>query len=219
MREAEAAASAGTPRSLSMSEAVTRDLRQAILDGSLRPGQEFMLRETARRFGVSTAPVRDAIRILQSEGLVQVRRARSAIVAPMDAADLEAIYSIRRRIEPELAARAAPKLTDEVLATLQKAAADFDAQAGAPAWDMHRDFHDALYTVSATNWEMRIVRLMAHASERYMRLAIAKLGSAAPPLSHGALIDELASRDPQRAQAALLEHLRVCQAFAAQALG
>src|SRR3954453_18684176 len=87
-------------------EQVTAEIRRSILTGALAPGQEFSLREIANLLAVSFIPVREALRSLESEGLVVTRPGRSAIVAPLDLADLHAIYRLRRVLEPEIGRRA-----------------------------------------------------------------------------------------------------------------
>lgn len=218
MRENEGTAA---PRTLSMSEAVTRDLRQEILGGALRPGQEFMLRETARRYGVSTAPVRDAIRILQSEGLINVQRARSAVVAPMDAKDLASIFDLRLRIEPDLAARAGPVLSDERLVQLEADVQRFDRPGDPEAWEHHMAFHAALLGPVASRWENRVLELLCHAAERYSRIALSRRPAgelASGPLSHAWLVTEFRSHDANRIREAMRAHLEESRDFAATAL-
>ena len=102
----------------SVVEQVLGELRRSIVFGALKPGQEFSLRETATHLGVSTAPVREALRVLQGEGLIVARRARSAVVAPMDVEDLHSIYHLRRLIEPGIAARSCRLITDAQLTAL-----------------------------------------------------------------------------------------------------
>lgn len=207
----------------SVSEVITVELRRAILNGAIRPGEEFMLRETAKRFGVSTAPVRDAIRILQSEGLVHVKRARSAVVAPMDSKDLAAIYDLRRRIEPDIAARAAPVISEEQLAAAEALAATMRNETIADAYDNHRDLHAELLKPAATSWEMRMLDILWNASERYVRIGFGRLDLRPEEherrsTSHQTLIDAFRSRDPEAARKAVCEHLTSNQQLAGKAL-
>lgn len=204
----------GGRKTQSVSEVITVELRRAILNGAIGPGKEFMLRETARRFGVSTAPVRDAIRILQSEGLVHVKRARSAVVALMSSKDLAAICELRRRIEPDIAARAALLITDAQLAA---------AEASTNSYGDYRDLHAELLTPAATSWELRVLDILWNASERYMRIGFGRL--ALNPDEHQRqntaqqmLIDAFRSRDPEAARQAICAHLTFDQQLAARAL-
>src|SRR6478735_9138438 len=83
---------------------VTAEIRRAVLTGALAAGQQFSIRDLAAQLGVSHIPIREALRRLESQGLVILRQARSAEVASLTTADLEAIYRLRYLIEPPLAA-------------------------------------------------------------------------------------------------------------------
>ncbi|MFF8028129.1 GntR family transcriptional regulator [Streptomyces sp. NPDC007896] len=86
-----------------MVEQVTEEIRRCVLSGALAPGQEFSLRELAGMLEVSFIPVREALRSLESEGLVITRPGCSAMVALLDLQELGAIYRPRRTLEPEIA--------------------------------------------------------------------------------------------------------------------
>src|SRR3954468_17194703 len=111
--------------SRSVVEQVTAEIRRSILTGALAPGQEFSLREIANLLAVSFIPVREALRSLESEGLVVTRPGRSAIVAPLDLADLHAIYRLRHQVEPEIAARACRLLPEAEYDRLERQASEF----------------------------------------------------------------------------------------------
>src|SRR3954454_116297 len=111
--------------SRSVVEQVTAEIRRSILTGALAPGQEFSLREIASMLAVSFIPVREALRSLESEGLVVTRPGRSAIVSPLDRADLDGIYRLRHQLEPEIAARACTLLSDADLDRLVAQTAQF----------------------------------------------------------------------------------------------
>ena len=80
-------------------EAVLDRIRDMILDGQLKPGDRLRQDELAHSFGVSTMPVREALRQLQAEGLVTFHRRRGAAVARLSALEYEEIYRIRQELE------------------------------------------------------------------------------------------------------------------------
>ena len=82
--------------SRSVADQVMTELRRSILSGALEPGREFSLRELAEMLQVSIIPVREALRSLENQGLVQMRPGRSAVVAPLDLDELQSIYRLRR---------------------------------------------------------------------------------------------------------------------------
>ena len=100
-------------------EMVARELRNTILSGKLKPGQNLRQEAIAQELGVSRAPVRDAIRLLESEGLVIVAKNASASVIRLDASELEEIYWLREQLEPAGLVKSLPHLTDEDIFTLR----------------------------------------------------------------------------------------------------
>ena len=126
---------------------VTAELRRSILSGALPPGEGFSLRELANMLNVSFIPVREALRSLESEGLVVIRPDRRATIAPIDLNDLHAIYRLRRLIEPDLARRSCTLISDSELSRLEGEAVAFgDPELSMDAmYDAHFDFHLDLF--------------------------------------------------------------------------
>lgn len=91
---------------------VTDNLRSAILSGQLGPGDRLQHDDIARQFGVSRMPVREALRVLHSEGLVELRPHRGAVVVDLRPEDVAEIFEIRAMLEAQAAELAAPNLTD-----------------------------------------------------------------------------------------------------------
>ena len=210
---------------LSVVEQVISEIRRSIVFGALKPGQEFSLRETAAHLGVSTAPVREALRVLQGEGLILVRRARSAVVAPMDRDDLASIYRLRRQIEPDLAVRSSTLVTKASLSKLDGMAAMMGTEnlGMHEVYDAHRDFHLELLKPAATPWDLRILETLWHAAERYVRVGFGRLD--AQPTehrrrgdAHHAIIEAFRSGDGARIREALVTHLDANERLAREAL-
>ena len=99
-------------------EALVGELRDAIVTGSLRPGERLVYRDLARRFGVSVTPVRIALRELSKEGLVEMRAHAGARVSLLSTEELEELFVIRMGIEGWLSRHGAEQLTDEVIARM-----------------------------------------------------------------------------------------------------
>lgn len=212
-----ASASSGSVRpieSRSVSEQVTNEIRRSILAGTLPPGQSLSLRKLSEQLEVSFIPVRDALRVLESEGLVVNPPGRSASVAPLDLEEFHAIYRVRRLLEPELARRAVPQLEDAELDRLYQAAAKFGGAERSmdDIYDDHRAFHLALLAPAASPWDIRILMMSERATERYVRIGFGRLD---PDPSehdrrreaHQLLVDQFRKRDPEVAARALDEHL------------
>jgi DNA-binding GntR family transcriptional regulator len=102
------------------SQRIADQLRERILSGALPPGARIKQDEIAAELHTSRLPVREALRILQSAGLVTLRANQGAWVTSMDLRDCQLSYRIRERIEPLLLAESAPGLTDDDLAELDE---------------------------------------------------------------------------------------------------
>ena len=212
-----ASASSGSVRPIetrSLSEQVTNEIRRSILAGTLPPGQSLSLRRLADQLGVSFIPVRDALRVLEAEGLVVNPPGRSASVAPLDLEEFHAIYRVRRTLEPDLARRSVPQLEHAELDRLYQAAAEFGGveRSMDDIYDDHRAFHLALLAPAASAWDIRILMMTWRASERYVRIGFGLLDP--DPREHDRrreahqlLVDEFRKRDPQVAARALDDHL------------
>ncbi len=96
-------------------EVVAAKLREAIITGSLKPGDRLAYRDLAHRFGVSVTPVRIALRELSNEGLVEMRAHTGARVSPLSLDEIEEIFATRIGIEGWLARHGAARLSDEAI--------------------------------------------------------------------------------------------------------
>src|SRR4051794_11965613 len=97
----------------SASVAARDRIRQAILQGQLEPGQRLKEEELARDFGISRTPIREALLMLQMEGLVVAERNRTAVVRKHDRNALEGRYQLRALLEGHAAKWAATNATAE----------------------------------------------------------------------------------------------------------
>ncbi|MGW1202291.1 GntR family transcriptional regulator [Streptomyces cyaneofuscatus] len=211
--------------SRSVVDQATDELRRSILAGTLAPGGEYSLRELAGMLEISFIPIREALRSLESEGLVIMRPGRSAVVAPLDLEDLHGIYRLRRTLEPEIARRSCRLLTDEELDRLDAQALDFGAREHGMAdiYDGHHDFHLALLAPAATAWDIRLLTTLWRAGERYIRIGFGQLDPDPAEherrgKAHTGLVAAFRTRDPDTVAAAVEEHLARNEKIAVSAL-
>ncbi len=99
----------------------TEKLREAIMAQRFKPGQHLIERDLCEQTGVSRSSVREALRHLEAEGLVERRGNRGLFVASITADEARQIYEVRAAIEPEMARLFATRATDDDLAILQSA--------------------------------------------------------------------------------------------------
>lgn len=105
----------GGRRREQLSDEVAAQLRAEIMSGALRPGTYIRLDETAARLGVSITPIREALRTLRGEGMVQLEPHRGHVVAPLTRGDIEDIFWLQATIARKLTAAAVDRITDAEL--------------------------------------------------------------------------------------------------------
>jgi DNA-binding GntR family transcriptional regulator len=209
---------------VSLVDMVTVEIRRSVVSGDLQPGQEFSLRRLAEELGVSLIPVREALRRLETEGLVITRRARSAIVAPLDLGELRDIYRLRRQIEPEIAARSCQLMSAANLDQLQSLQRDHAAAVSRDdRHDAHHAMHIAMLNPAATGWDLRVVEMLWNAAERYVRFAYRTLEKdPAEPgrrdRAHAELVGAFRKRDPDAVALAMEKHFDGTERFAIAAI-
>ena len=211
---------------LTKQQAIYQHLKGQIMEGKLPPGQRLIIDEIAEELGLSIIPVREALRSLESQGLVQMRPGRSAAVAPLDLGELQSIYRLRRRLEPEIAQRSCQLLSAAELDRLHQVAVEFgdEHRTMNDIYDSHHDFHLALIAPAATGWDIRILSTLWRASERYVRIGWGMFDPdpdehARREQYHTELVAAFRQRDPEIAASAVHQHLARNEQTALRALG
>ena len=196
----------------SLVDRVTGVVRQSIIDGRLSPGETVSISDLATDLGVSHSPVREALQRLSGQGLIELRPARTAIVAPLAIEDLREIYRLRKINELDAAVRACPLLTDTDLRDLERNlgilnTASLDSE---EFWAAHDGFHMTLLRPVATARLERLVLELWEAGERYIRVVYGETDALARHSAeerHRPLLEAARSRDGDVMRAALAEHL------------
>lgn len=116
-----------TQKSPVASQRVADLLAERILSGHLKPGERLKQDELAAELNLSRIPVRDALRILETRGLVSLRANAGARVTSLTVRDMEISYRIRETLEPMLLAESIPNLTEQDFAEMRAAKAELDA--------------------------------------------------------------------------------------------
>lgn len=198
--------------SIVASQRVADILAERILSGDLAPGARIKQDVLAEELATSRIPVRDALRMLESRGLVTMRANAGARVTSLTRRDLEVSYEIRERIEPLLLADSAPNLTGEDFAELRavmernERITDVDE-----AIALGREFHWITYRRHNTPLLAQIVERVWDTTQSYRR-AYLKLamggGNRTHDVEHQLLFDAIVKREIETAQAALVMHIR-----------
>lgn len=161
--------------SVSNTENVYIRLRELVLNGQLAPGSVLSQVKLAGELGVSTTPLREAMRLMQAEGLLIAEHNRRARVAPLNPRDIDAVYSSRIVIEALAIQLTVPKLTDEDDVALRALLRGMRAAAEAQdlnAWEpVHRTFHRRLVS-GCDDAMMSLIEPLVDRCERYRRTSL-----------------------------------------------
>ena len=196
-------------RSVTKTEAAFRALRRAIEVGRYHPGEHIRVQRLVEDLRMSPTPIREALRMLQSEGLVVHHAHRGTTVAEYSPEDAAEVYGLRLVLEPMAARLAAERVTDEQLADLRRLHTELDAAIAdshnSSAAELNVLWHRAVYEASGS---------------RYLQEFISRLWQALPGRAiwltsrasmsleqHERVTVALERRDPDAAFACMREHI------------
>ena len=146
-------------------------MRQEIIEGVLKPKEKIFEEDLAKRFSTSRSPIREAFRILESEGLITIVPRRGAYVADIDEKDIERINDIRIVLEGLAVRLACRNMTDEGVEELSRVAARMKA-AGEKNdhqeyFKLNKKFHAIIYEFTRNNYLIKILSTLSELSHRY----------------------------------------------------
>jgi DNA-binding GntR family transcriptional regulator len=197
-------------RPRTMQEEVLGELRRRILAGEIPPGGVIRPDQVAAELEVSRVPVREALRILEGEGVVAYRAHHGSTLASLRADDLREIYRIRRLLERDAIEATLPRLTAADVAAMEASerrmqAISADDLAGLA--EANRAFHFALLDACGMPHLLRIVGLLWNATDHY-RTAYYRdpANREVVRADHGRILDAARARDRDALLAAVDDH-------------
>jgi DNA-binding GntR family transcriptional regulator len=207
----------------SKSDIVSAYLREMIITGELAPNAPLRQRQLAEEFGVSPTPVREALRRLETEGLVHYDLHRGATVIGGALGPTEENYWVRAALEPFAARLAASRVSDEELEELEQihqelkeavagSAQDRDRQFA----DLNRRFHFHIYTASRSPLLLALLRLL------WQAFSLGPLSTRSLEESvdqHQLIVDALKARDPKHAEQYTRQHIMEAAGYTADGDG
>ena len=195
------------------SHRIADSLRAAILGGSYLPGTRIRQEDVAARSGASRIPVREALRMLDSEGLVTLVANAGAWVTKLSLGECVETYLIRERLEPLLLRTSMPRLDAAAVDRLGLLADEMEAGAGLDAFmRADREFHLSSYAGAESSEMWQIIHRMWNTTQHYRR-EFTRLAARAASLSvthmeHRLLLDCIRRQDPDDAERVLVTHIR-----------
>lgn len=197
---------------LPLRDVVFNTLRQAILRGELKPGERLMEIQLANKLGVSRTPIREALRKLELEGLVNMVPRKGAEVADITEKSLRDVLEVRKALEELSVQLACEKITEEEIEELKRVAERFkdtlDDKDVTKIAEADVAFHDVIYTATDNQKLILLLNNLREQMYRY-RVEYLKKEEAYPQLiaEHEELIDNISKRNKEEATRIMCEHI------------
>jgi DNA-binding GntR family transcriptional regulator len=200
-----------TPRS-GAGTRIAAELRQAILDGHYAPGARVQQEDLAGQHGASRLPVREALRILESEGLVTLVANTGAWVSQLSLTECEEMYQIRERIEPLLLRFSIPNLGPAEIDTLERLADEMESSTDVEQFlRLDREFHLSSYAAAETSVLGDLVEQLWNRTQHYRRAftrVFRSEGDRSAHYDHHLIVHAIRRGDLDEAERVLALHIR-----------
>lgn len=193
-------------------ELVRDTLRNAILTGEIVGGARLVQADLADQLQVSTTPVREALRSLAAEGLVQLDAHRGAVVRRLTQDEVTEIFDLRCLLEPEALRRAIPRVTEAQLDEAAEIESRMSAETDPAAWlVLNRRFHGVFTDAAASDRLRQMLKMLQDSFAAYTVSSIMHDSSRRDRANeqHRVLLQAVRDRDAEGATAAMVEHMMV----------
>ena len=193
-------------------EDVAERLREQIFSHELAPGSWLDEQSLAIAFGISRTPMREAIKVLASEGLVTTKMNKGAYVTEVDRRDLEQIFTVLSLLEGQAAKETAIKASEAQLTQLdnlhhrlEKAAADRDT---GQFFEINVKFHELIQEIAGNKWMNGVIEDLRKVLKLQRRDSLTRSGRLLSSLvEHREILQAILKRDPLAAELAMRKHL------------
>lgn len=191
-------------------QVVADTLRTLILEGKLKAGERLNQERLAEQFGLSRMPVREAIRLLEAEGLVAVHSYRFVEVSRPSTKEIEELNDIRILLETNAVRRAVPRLTDADFEVMDDLIRQMSATTGPEGYlPLNRRFHQVLCAGCGNTHLCDLINRMREDIERYLRLYLDVVDdNDRSEQDHRAILDACKRREAGQASILVRRHLR-----------
>jgi DNA-binding GntR family transcriptional regulator len=192
---------------------VTESLREAILKGYFEPGEKLDQDQIAAELKVSRTPVREALKVLESEGFIELRPHRGAFITFITRQDIHDVYEIRSLLEAEAVRQVTSIISDTVLDDLERSLEEEEAQLKSQDHSQHfvndTYFHATILDLVENELLKDVLSSLGNRIIRVRRFALLQPGSHLTESlqEHHAILRAMRQRDAKEASRAMKEHL------------
>jgi DNA-binding GntR family transcriptional regulator len=193
---------------------VTASLREAIFNGHFEPGEKLDQDLIADELNVSRTPIREALKVLESEGFVEIRSYRGAYITLITRQDIRDVYEIRSLIEAEMVRQATPVIPDSVLNDLEDLMKEdrlaFETGLSKQHYAIDQRFHDAIAGYCPNKLFTEILDKLNNRIVRVRSFALNQPGTHLEKShdEHMAIVRAMRSRNAELAGQLMFQHLK-----------
>jgi DNA-binding GntR family transcriptional regulator len=207
-------------RDTSRGEYVYRALRDAIGRGQYRQGERIREEDIAKSMGVSRTPVREALRRLQTRGLLELAAGRGLVVAELSRQQVLELYAMRELLEGAAARLAAQHATETEVAYLRHLLKELRTETSPKRLaDLNRVFHHAICDAAHNRYMQQSLNDLGDALALLRDTTFAVVGRPkTADIEHVAIVDAIEKHDPDVAERAARDHIRQAQQLRMQLL-
>lgn len=207
-------------QSRTLAHEIAADVRTLIDRGTYEPGAAIRQEEIAARLGVSLIPVREALRLLEQEGVVVVHANRGAFVVEHDAGTVAELFDIRLMLETDLVVRACGRVPEATFERLKTINARLAKTRDRGEWiELDEEFHFAIYAAAERQRTFELARTLRRSlNAYYLRYLTPKSRDHAWDDEHHGLVEALRRGNASRAATELERHLRGTQTLLVKAM-
>ena len=197
---------------LALSQQIANSLKEEILSGKFPPGVRIRQEDIAEQFGASRSPVREALRILEAEGLINLVAHTGAWISHLSLAECEEMYQLRERVEPLLLRLSIAHISEETISQLQELASEMEATNDVEKFlKLDREFHLLSYSGAETVLVGEMVNRLWNTTQHYRRAYSQMMATSSfkpAHYEHHLLLSALKKRDADDAERILYGHIR-----------
>ncbi|MBT52534.1 MAG: hypothetical protein CMF72_03875 [Mameliella sp.] len=205
----------------SLTQIILETLRDRVLDGTYEPGARLNIADLAAQFTVSPVPVREALRNLETEGLVEFRLNRGVVVRELSAEEVRELYLMRTPMEMLAAVEAARMATPKSIRQLRSLLTKMEAAQDTPDWHvLHNEFHHEFCYLSNLPRLINLVEVLRGQMRPYSKIYLSdETHLKQADEEHRRMVDLLESGDTDELRRLIQQHLGRPARMALDALG
>jgi DNA-binding GntR family transcriptional regulator len=194
------------------SEIIYQEIKEDIINGKYKPNERIVISDVAREFGASDIPVREAMRHLESDGLIQSKPYVGAIVTNFDLADIRKIYQIRAVLEGLATRQAVDRINKNGLKKLETILSKMVKAVGSGNYvllsNLNREFHHVIYAASDNEYLIKVIFDLWDMSLRARAIfSFMPERAEAAVDEHANIVAALKKKDKSRADKLVIEHM------------